>query len=81
MQNLMIIGLAVMGMIWNVDPAARPYVDVAIWVLAASFMFSLGRRFDGWLHRMAARPHWRRMGRSKGRQSSQSGTSMPLLDK
>lgn len=81
MQNLMIIGLAVMGMIWNVDPAARPYIDVAIWILAASFMFSLGRRFDDWLRRLAARPQWRRMDCSKGSRCRQSGRSMPLLDR
>ena len=81
MQNLMIIGLAIMGMIWNVDPVARPYIDVAIWVLAASLMFTLGAQFDDWLRRLAARPHWRRARRPKGRQSHQSGASIPLLDK
>jgi hypothetical protein len=79
MQNLMIIGLAILGMIWNVDPVARPYIDVAIWALAASLMFALGAPFDDWLRRLAARPHWRRVRR--GRHSDQSGASIPLLDK
>jgi hypothetical protein len=81
MLNLMIIGLAIMGMIWNVDPVARPYIDVAIWALTASLVFTLGVRLDGWLRRLAARPHWRRARRPRERQSHHSGTSMPLLDK
>jgi hypothetical protein len=31
-----------LGMIWNVELAGWPHIDVAIWVLAASFMFALG---------------------------------------
>jgi hypothetical protein len=30
-----------LGMVWNVEPADWPYIDVAIWVLIALVMFAL----------------------------------------
>jgi hypothetical protein len=81
MLQLAIIALAVLGMIWNTDPLLRPYVDVAIWALCAGILFTMGVRFDNVLRRWEAKPHWRRVHRSRGRQCHHSGTSIPLLDK
>jgi len=61
MLGVVIVVLAVLGMIWNVDPLLRPYVDVAIWLLCAGIMFTMGARFDNVLRRWEAKPHWRRV--------------------
>jgi hypothetical protein len=81
MLHLAIVLLALAGMIWNTDPLLRPYVDVAIWLLCAGIMFTIGARFDDVLRRWEAKPHWRRVRRPRGRQRHHSGTSIPLLDK
>jgi len=56
MLQLAIIFIAVLGVAWNIDPLLRPYVNVAIWLLCACIMFTMGVRFDGWLRRWEARP-------------------------
>ncbi|QQP93801.1 hypothetical protein IGS68_34315 (plasmid) [Skermanella sp. TT6] len=81
MLHLMIIGIAVLGMIWNVDLGARPYVDVAMWLLFAGLMFHLGDRFNTWLDHWAVRPRWRRNRRRAAGRPDHSGASIPLLDK
>jgi hypothetical protein len=81
MLGIVIVVLAVLGMVWNVDPLMRPYVDAVIWSICAGIMFTMGARFDAWLRRWEAKPHWRRVRRPKGRQRHHSGTSIPLLDK
>lgn len=68
MERLLIILLAVVGMASNAGPTPPPAVDWIMWVLCASFMFLLGVRLDDWLNRLAARPRWRRVRRSRGRQ-------------
>jgi hypothetical protein len=61
MLQLAIIALAVLGIAWNIDPLLRPYVNVAVWSICAGIMLVMGARFDGWLRRWEAKPHWRRV--------------------
>jgi hypothetical protein len=61
MLQLAIVFIAILGIAWNIDPLLRPYVNVAVWVLCTGIMLMMGARFDGWLRRWEARPHWRRV--------------------
>jgi hypothetical protein len=81
MLQLMIIALAVLGMLSNAGPTPPPAISWVMWLLCASFMFMMGARFDAWLRRWEAKPHWRRVRRPRRRQHHHSGTSIPLLDK
>jgi hypothetical protein len=65
MDRVCIVLLAAAGVVWNVDPMLRPYIDVAMWTLFAGLMFTLGARLDDWLCHLAARPHWRRVRRPR----------------
>jgi hypothetical protein len=67
-------------MIWDVDPVARIFIDVAIWGPGAALMFALSARFDVWLRRMGVRPYWK-VRRPEEWQSYYSGASTPLLDR
>ena len=61
MLKLAIVVIAIVGMLSNIpDPALRPYLDAATWLIAVLTMFALGDRLNGWIDRLAARPHWRR---------------------
>lgn len=61
MLKIAIVVIAIVAMLSNIpDPTLRPYLDAATWLIGASTMFALGVRFDDWLRRLAARPHWRR---------------------
>ena len=81
MGRLFIILIAVAGMIWNVDPFLRPFIDVLMGLLVAGLMFTLGDRFENWLCRWEAKPHWRKVRRPKGQHYHQSGATMPLLER
>lgn len=52
--------IAGLGMIYDVDPPLRPYIDTGMDVLLAVIMLNLGIRFNDWLTAFGNRPHWRR---------------------
>jgi small basic protein len=50
------LGLLVFTAIaWRIDPASRPYINIAMLALLAWVFFTLGARLDDWLRRMEAR--------------------------
>jgi hypothetical protein len=61
MERLLIGLLAVAGIVWKVDLGARPYVDMAMLVALAAFMFTMGVRLDDALRRWEMQPHWRKV--------------------
>jgi hypothetical protein len=63
MFAVVVIALAVLGVAWNIDPLLRPYVNVAVWSICTGIMLVMGARFDGWLRRWEAKPHWRKVRR------------------
>jgi hypothetical protein len=56
MGQFMIVAIACIGILWNIDPALRPILDVVIWLIAVGVMLALGARCDNWLRRLAQRP-------------------------
>ena len=81
MLKLEIIALAILGIIWAVDPGAHPFINVGIWCLVAVLILTLGVRLDVSLRRMGIQPYWRKVRRSDRQQSRFPGASIPLLDK
>lgn len=61
MKHIFIGLLAIMGIVWKVDLGARVYVDWAVVVMFAAFMFTMGDRFDRALRRWELRPRWRKV--------------------
>lgn len=80
MAGIVIILLAAASILWRIEPAARPFIDGGMWVLAAGLLFILGVRFDDWLTRLAARPRRRNARRhsTAKRQRSAPALSLPL---
>jgi hypothetical protein len=60
MQNLLIVVLAALGILWKIDGGARVYVDWAVLSMFAAVMFVMGARFDAALSRWENQPHWRK---------------------
>jgi hypothetical protein len=40
----------------NIDPASRPFVDIAMGALVLWICFMAGVKMDAWLHRLEHRP-------------------------
>jgi hypothetical protein len=83
MGRLFIPAIAVVGILWKIDPALRPYIDAGITFLFACLMFYLGDVMRGWLDRWEEKTHWKKQRRrySYYRPTHQSGASMPLLER
>lgn len=81
MGRLFIPTIAVIGIIWKIDPALRPYIDAGITLLFACLMFWLGDVVRGWFDRWEARPYWRKAVRSEMPPSYHCGASMPLIER
>lgn len=89
MGHLFIILIAVVGIIWNIDSAMRPYIDAGFLALWVAVMFWLGDIVNGWLDRWEAKPYWRKVKkaqvekvrRQRRQRPRHSGASMPLLDR
>jgi hypothetical protein len=81
MAQLFIVAIAIAGMIWNVDPVLRPYIDALMALMFAGLFFYLGDIVEQFFARWEMKPHWRKCRPTKGRRKSHSGVSTPLLER